>query len=100
MDCPLVSVTKSAFPQSGVKDFAFKGLDVFEAVIVPGYGDSFSLIVGDGFTFGVSVSMGSGMIGDGVGDARMILDAAYHDRLRRRSVGRAFRSPRIHEEHG
>lgn len=50
MDCPLVSVTKSAFPQNSVKDLVFKGLDVFEAVIVPGYGDGFSLIVGDSFT--------------------------------------------------
>jgi hypothetical protein len=44
-DCPAVGVTKPSFPQSGVNDLVFKGFDVLETIVAPGYGDGFVLVV-------------------------------------------------------
>jgi len=85
MDVPRVSVANSSFPQCGVKNFAFKGLDVLEAVIAPNYRDRFSLIINRTLALRVSVGMRSWMIDDDISDAGVVPSPTYQNRCRRRS---------------
>ena len=79
MDVPLVRVANSSFPQCGVKNFALKGFDIFEAVIAPNYRDRFSLIVNRTLALRISVGMRSWVIGDDVSVAGVVLSPTYEN---------------------
>ena len=86
MDVPLVSVTNSPFPQGRVKNFAFKGFDVFEAVGAPSYRDSFSPIISHPLALGMSVGIRSWMIEDDINVAAIVVGPTYQDGSWWRSV--------------